>query len=248
MSKTVILQARMESSRLPGKVLKPINGKPMIEWQIARIQQSKAEKIILATSNDASDDDLATVVRKLGIEVYRGSLQDVHSRFMAILEKEQPRFFIRLTGDCPLVMPNLIDKMMSKFEIEKFDYFSNINPPTYPDGLDIEIISTEKFFEFSRKDLSNEEKEHVTIGLRRRSGMKRHGNFENRIDLSRMRWTVDYPEDFLFVERVFNFFEGRELYFNMDEILEAIRNGRIKDNLVPHNFRNISLMNGGKVE
>lgn len=243
----VILQARTSSSRLPGKVLKIINGKSMIEWQILRIQQSMAKKIVLATSVDESDNDLVEKVRALGIEVFRGSLTDVHSRYLEIIKIFKPENFIRLTGDCPLVMPNLIDEMISEFRMKKFGYFSNINPPSFPDGLDVEIISTELFLEFSLNELSKEEKEHVTLGLRRQPAFSRHGNFESRKNLSNLRWTVDYPEDFIFVENVFKFFEGREVHFNIDDILHAVELGKIRDNQVSHNFRNISLMDGGKI-
>ena len=244
MSKIAILQARMGSSRLPGKVLKSINGKPMIEWQISRIQKSKVGKIILATSDDASDDELVRAVRSLGVEVYRGSQTDVHSRFIRILEMEQPEYFIRLTGDCPVVMPDLINDMISEFEFHQFDYLSNVNPPTYPDGLDIEIVSTQKFLEFSSLELTDEEREHVTLCLRQRSDSIKFGNFLSKQDFSKMRWTVDYEEDLKFISNIFRFFEGRETQFSMSDIIDAISEGKVPDNSIPHNFRNISLRKG----
>lgn len=220
----------------------------MIEWQILRIQQSLAKEIVLATSVDESDDELVERVKALGVEVFRGSLNDVHSRFLEILRIFKPDNFLRITGDCPLVMSKLIDEMISLFEFENFDYLSNINPPTFPDGLDLEIVSTQTFLDLPPEELTKEEKEHVTIGLRRRPGLSKHGNFQNRKDLSNMRWTVDYLEDFIFVENVFKFFEGREVEFNMDDILRGLELGSIKDNLVPHTFRNISLIKGEDVE
>ena len=220
----------------------------MIEWQISRIQQSLAKEIVLATSVDESDDELVERVKALGVEVFRGSLNDVHSRFLEILRIFKPENFLRITGDCPLVMPDLIDEMISSFEFENFDYLSNINPPTFPDGLDLEIVSTQTLLDLPPEELTKEEKEHVTLGLRRRPGLSRHGNIEHRKNLSNMRWTVDYLEDFIFVENVFKFFEGRETLFDIDDIIQAIDLGSIPDNLVSHNFRNISLKSGGEDE
>lgn len=188
-----------------------------------------------------SDDHLAKLVASLGIEVFRGSENDVHSRFIRILEKHMPLYFIRITGDCPLVMPNLIDKMIVKFENESLDYLSNANPPTYPDGLDIEIVSTEKFLEFSKTELSSREKEHVTLGLKERPGQFKLGNFSSSVDYSNYRWTVDYKEDLEFIQNVFKFFKGRETDFEMSDILNAIESGKIQDNQIPHTFRNIAL-------
>ncbi len=234
----------MGSSRLPGKVLKLINGRPMIEWQISRIQKSAVGKIILATSDDDADDELAKVVGDLGIEVFRGSLRDVHSRFVSILQEDTPQYFLRLTGDCPVTMPNLIDEMISSFESSHLDYLSNVNPPTFPDGLDIEIISSQSFLDFSKLNLTKEEKEHVTLGIHLRPKDFKIGNFVNKQDLSKMRWTVDYEEDFNFISKIFEYFRGREAEFTIDDIVQALDSGKVPDNVVSHEFRNISIKDG----
>lgn len=235
----------MSSSRLPGKVLRQINGRPMIEWQILRILKSNVEKIILATSNDHTDDELVKAVEDLGIFVFRGSLKDVHSRFVTILQEDLPDYFLRLTGDCPVVMPILINEMLSDFETGRFDYFSNINPPTFPDGLDIEIISRQSFLDFSKLDLTEDEREHVTLGMRQRPGDFKIGNFVNYQDLSKMRWTVDYEEDFNFISKIFEYFNGRETEFTIDDIVKAIDTGKVPDNVISHEFRNISIKEKG---
>jgi len=234
----------MSSSRLPGKVLRVVNGRPMIEWQILRIQKSTVEKIILATSDDESDDELANVVGDLGIQVFRGSLWDVHSRFLTILKEEMPNYFLRLTGDCPLIMPHLINEMISDFESSHLDYLSNVSPPTFPDGLDIEIISSKSFLEFSTLNLTEEEKEHVSLGMRQRPGDFQIGNFVNNRDLSKMRWTVDYEADFNFVSKIFEYFKGREVEFTIHDIVQALYSGKIPDNEISHEFRNISIKGG----
>lgn len=248
MRNLVILQARTSSSRLPGKVLRTINGKPMIEWQIRRIRQSSAEQIILATSFEREDDRLCEVVRELDIDVFRGSLSDVHSRFERIIENFNPPYFIRLTGDCPLVMPDLLDQMINHFETHNYDYLSNTQPPTYPDGLDIEIISSRAFLDYSKLELSAEDKEHVTLGITKRPDLFNCSNYFSKKDLSTMRWTVDYEEDFNFVSDVYSFFQGEEIEFTIDDILEAINSGKITENLKTHLFRNITLAKGIKSE
>lgn len=248
MKNLVILQARMGSSRLPGKVLRKINGRPMIEWQIRRIQKSGVEKIVLATSDDEIDDELSIVVGKLGIEVFRGSPTDVHSRFVRILEAHNPDYFIRLTGDCPVVMPDLINRMVTEFELWKLDYLSNTNPPSFPDGLDIEVISTKPFLEFSKCDLTDEEKEHVTIFMRKSSNQLKSKNFESKKDYSRKRWTVDYEEDFNFIKNIFHYFAGSETIITMNDILQAIDSKSVPDNLISYKYRNIALEKGIEFE
>lgn len=248
LKKLVILQARMGSSRLPGKVLMEINGRPMIEWQIKRILRSSVKEVILATSSDGDDDELCDAVSALGIQVFRGSLNDVHSRFASIVESLHPSYFVRLTGDCPLFMPDVLDAMLVKFESRKIDYLSNVNPPSFPDGLDIEIVSSRAFRQFSKLDLSLAEKEHVTLGLRSRPEIFLSENFTNELDLSQKRWTVDYREDFIFVRDIFEFFKGRETEFTLSDILQAIESGKVKENVIPHTFRNQSLTQGVQSE
>ena len=169
---------------------------------------------------------------------------DVRSRFLTILQESRPGSFIRLTGDCPAVMPDLLNSMMHEFELNKFDYLSNTNPPTYPDGLDIEIISTRSFLEFSKLNLTSEVREHVTLGMCKRIEEFKIGNYMNSRDLSKMRWTVDYEEDFNFISRIFEYFIGREKDFTIDDILKALESGKVKGNEISHELRNISLKNG----
>ena len=164
----VILQARMSSSRLPGKVLKEVNGMPILYWHIQRIKQAKkVDKIIVATSTDKSDDKLVDFLLKNKIPFYRGSLTNVFSRYLEIAREIQPKVIVRLTADCPLFMPNLLDEMLEKFEYLECDYYSNIDPPSFPDGLDIEIMKTETLVVLSKFDLNIQELEHVTLEIGR---------------------------------------------------------------------------------
>ena len=242
MKTLAILQARMSSQRLPGKVIQRINNKPMIFWQVKRILNSRAvDELIVATSSDISDDLLVDFLENEGILVFRGSLDDVHSRFLTIITSK-PQFdaVVRLTGDCPLVMPQLIDECVREFRSINCDYLSNSNPPTYPDGLDIEVFKTEAFLRMSELTLTEFEKEHVTPKFRLDCEQFRCVNHLNKIDQSSMRWTVDYPQDFVFVSRIFEEFRGREEVFTMDEVIELLDKYPDLDTQLPGNLRNFS--------
>ena len=137
-----IVQARVGSIRLPMKVLKEINGKSLIEILFYRLSQSKIiDKIILATSENIENDLLVNLVGKLGYEVFRGNETDVLDRYYHAAKEHQFETVVRITGDCPIIDPRLVDKIISIYEEGNTDYVSNTNPPTYPDGLDIEVFS-----------------------------------------------------------------------------------------------------------
>ena len=179
----VILQARMSSNRLPGKVMKEINGMPMIYWQIQRILRSKAvDDLIVATSTDVTDDVLAGYLKGISVKVFRGNLNDVLSRYLEASLAYPHGALIRLTGDCPLVMPDLIDQMVKEFYSLDADYLSNTLKPTYPDGLDIEIIKKGVLNRLVAFSLNQREKEHVTFGIYTRPEIFKCINYENLRD------------------------------------------------------------------
>lgn len=242
MEDLIILQARTDSTRLPGKALLEINGRPMIEWQIKRLRKCSIKNLVLVTTTQSSDDKLSKVAKNLGVDVIRGSIHDVHSRFVTAITRYRPSRFVRITGDCPLVMPDLIDDMLKEFKLRNCDYMSNTNPPTFPDGLDVEVVSSSAFFRFSRLKLSELEKEHVTIGMYKRPETFQIENYQNQDDLSQNRWTVDYIEDFLHVCEIFGCFKGSETEFRTADILNQIYLGKILSNPKASLYRNISVM------
>ena len=214
-----VLQARMSSSRLPGKVMMEINQYPMIYWQIGRILKAKTvDNLIVAISVDPSDDVLANFLEGLPVTVYRGSLDNVFSRFFEVASKFEYDALIRLTGDCPLVMPELIDKMVKEFYLKDVDYLSNTIEPTFPDGLDIEIIKRGTLERLETYALGPKELEHVTYGIYTRPEEFKIINFRSEINQSGARWTVDYQEDLDFVRVIFNQFYGRESKFTLEEV------------------------------
>ncbi len=238
-----ILQARMSSRRLPGKVLREINGRPMIYWQLQRIYRAKnVDKVIVATSTDTTDDPLVDFLNSEEVLYVRGSLDNVKERFDNVITQFPTESFIRLTGDCPLVMPSLIDDLVDAFHEAEVDYLSNTLKPTFPDGLDIEVVKTEAFRKLDNASLSKAEIEHVTYGLYSRTGQFTTQNFVNSQDLSNLRWTVDYQEDLEFVRDVFSYFTGREDSFNFIELLDYLGNNRELKSSIDANRRNESLI------
>jgi spore coat polysaccharide biosynthesis protein SpsF len=219
----VILQARMSSMRLPGKVMMQVGNKPMIMRQIDRIKQSRlVDNIVVATSIDSSDDELVEYLIQQGIDTFRGSLEDVFSRYLEIVSETTPDSVIRLTADCPLVMPELIDEMVTKFLEIKVDCLSNTIRPTFPDGLDIEIFTPQAMMRLANFDLTKAEKEHVTAGFYSRPNEFSVFNFESAEDLSNERWTVDYLEDLTFVRKVYEKFIGAESKFDLRDMLTLL--------------------------
>jgi len=241
--KLAILQARMSSTRLPGKVLREINGMPMIHWQLSRISKARTvSKVVVATSTDVSDDPLVEFLSSEKLSFVRGPLNNVKKRFDLALTEFPSQSFIRLTGDCPLVMPDLIDDLVETFDEADVDYLSNTINPTYPDGLDIEVVASKAFNQLGIDGLSRAEMEHVTYGLYSRVGQFRVQNFANSEDMSHLRWTVDYEEDLDFVRQVFVHFKGRETSFTYFELLNYLEKNPELKSRIEGNRRNESLI------
>jgi spore coat polysaccharide biosynthesis protein SpsF (cytidylyltransferase family) len=219
-----ILQARMSSTRLPGKVMKLINGRPMIYWQIQRIKKSKlVDKLVLAISEDISDDALADYFDTINQVYVRGSLNDVVDRFIKVKSIYKSEAIVRLTGDCPLVMPEIIDKVISEFYRHDVDYVSNILTLTFPDGLDVEIFKSGVLDRLQNLNLSMSEKEHVTLGIINRQDKFTTKNYFNDRNISSYRWTVDTQKDFDFVSKVFAHFELNEVNFSQKELEKFVQ-------------------------
>ena len=213
----------MASKRFPGKIMKEINGMPMIFWQIMRLENSMClNKIIVATTEDPSDDNLCNFLKEHNFSFYRGSVKDVHSRYIDILEFENPDICVRLTADSPLFMSEILDKMLSLHISSGADYTTNNLPPSFPDGLDIEIVNPDSLINLGCYKLADYEKEHVTVGLYSRENVFKIQNYSNRVNLSQCRWTVDYRGDFEFVSRIFEEFQGKESIFGFEDVLKVL--------------------------
>jgi glutamate-1-semialdehyde 2,1-aminomutase len=204
-----IVQARLGSTRFPNKVMRRIGGVPMIELLLGRLAKAKRlNKIILATTDSAKDQPLADFVGGLGYEVFRGSEMDVLDRYYQAARPHRPSTVVRITGDCPLLDPELVDDVIAAYLAQSVDYMSNTRPPTYPDGLDVEVFSFDSLEQASAKAARPVEREHVTPYMCE-SGLYQIGNVEHSEDLSPERWTVDEEVDFDVVSAVFGHFHPR---------------------------------------
>jgi spore coat polysaccharide biosynthesis protein SpsF len=198
----VVVQARMSSARLPGKVLAPLAGAPAIVRMMERVQRvTRASHRLVATSHDVSDDRLAAACRERGIPCARGDLDDVLGRIMAAVPPECD-VIVRLTGDCPLVDPALVDRHIERFDDEHpaAEYVSNAVERTYPDGLDVEVMSRTILAEADRRATARFDREHVTPWIQRHA---RAVAITQTVDLSALRWVLDTPADYACLSEIY---------------------------------------------
>ena len=209
MKTVAIVQARMGSSRLPGKVMRSVGGRPMIDLILARLSLARSvDRIVLATSTGVENDPLAAHVRGLDFAVCRGSEDDVLDRYYQAARAHAADVVVRITGDCPFVDPELVDEIVADFHDSGFDYASNVAPPTYPDGLDVEVFSFAALERAWREAADKHDREHVTPYLRG-SDRFRTSNFALSEDYSTERWTVDEAPDLAVVEAIVGYFHPR---------------------------------------
>lgn len=199
-----IIQARMSSQRLPGKVLALVQGKPMVLRQIERLRRAqRIDQLVVATSVNTEDDPVAALCESEGIVCSRGSLENVLDRFFQAAVTFEPDAVVRLTADCPLADPELIDDLIGFFKAGDYDYASNTLEPTWPDGLDAEVMTMAALMAAHDEATEAFEHEHVTPFLYRHPERFRLGSFKQVGDQSALRWTVDLPEDLEFVKAVY---------------------------------------------
>ena len=232
-----IVQARMGSSRLPEKVLKTIINKPMIEILLTRLSQSRElNEIVVATSEYPQNDELQSIVEFLDYRCTRGSEKNVLNRFYEEAKTTNPDIVVRITGDCPLVDPSLVDRCIQSYKDLKVDYFLNTNPASYPDGIDIEVISFASIERVNNEAILDYDREHVTpYVLNSESFLK--SLMQHSEDLSSLRRTVDEHEDLAVVSKVFEHFSPN-IHFNWKQVLELqkqnpelfLENQHIKNN------------------
>jgi spore coat polysaccharide biosynthesis protein SpsF len=214
-----ILQVRSMSSRLRGKAMLPLSGRPLIEREIERVRRARRfDRLIIATSNDPSDDELAMVCGSIGIECFRGSLADVLDRFYCAAIHFKATAIVRLTGDCPLIDPEVVDHVIESFVAAAVDYASNTIQPTYPDGLDVEVMTLESLTTAWREAEALSEREHVTSFIWSRPNRFRLLNVSQDIDLSAMRWTVDSLADYEFVRCIYDRLYSSNPQFTTEDV------------------------------
>src|SRR5208282_162032 len=217
-----IIQARMGSSRLSGKSLAAIEKRPMLWHVIQRVKRATlVDRVVVATSIAAADDAIETMCRENDIPCYRGSEHDVLDRFYGAARAEKASQVVRITADCPLIDPEVIDRVVRRFQLGDLDYASNAMVRSYPDGLDTEIFSFSALERAWHEASKTSEREHVTSYLR--SEKFRTANVENDSSYlyQHYRWTVDEPSDLEFIRAVYRAFRGQES-FGMRDVLQLI--------------------------
>lgn len=200
MKTAAIVQARMGSSRLPGKVLQQLGGRPMLEQVIRRLQRSTGiDQLVIATSVDGRDDPIEVLCRDLGVDVWRGSENDVLDRYLGAALNYEAEMIVRVTADCPLIDPSVVDSAIREAfaGYQSYDYVSNIISRTYPRGLDVEVFPIDVLKRLHRLAQSVPAREHVTYFLlQERPDLFSRFSLENDIPLGvDLRWTVDEPAD-----------------------------------------------------
>ena len=219
---TCIIQARTRSERLPNKVLKEIENLPMICHIINRVKKAKnIDQIILATSNTDTEKILLEIAKKFKIIGFAGDEKDVLDRFYnaAIIYAANP--IVRITGDCPLVDPILLDKKVEIYQANDYDYMSNTIERTFPDGLDIEIFSSEVLKISNKEAKWLSEREHVTPYILKNQNDFRIYNYKNKQNLSNLRWCVDEEDDLIMIRKIFQEMRPNQ-FFSTDDALKII--------------------------
>jgi spore coat polysaccharide biosynthesis protein SpsF len=200
---TALIQARTSSKRLPGKVVKKILNNEVFIIVYKRVLKSKLiNRAVILTSTSKSDDKIVSLCKNKKIPFFRGNLKNVIKRFYLASKKLKLKDVVRITADCPLIDPDIIDKVCKVYSKKKFDYVSNTIKPSYPDGLDVEIFNFYTLEETYKKNLSTQEKEHVTIGMHKNPKIIKK-NIKNKKNLSNYRFTLDTEKDYVQINNIF---------------------------------------------
>ena len=219
-----IVQARMTSTRLPGKVLRPIAGRPMLWYQLQRMRAARTlDRIVIATTTNATDDPVVAFCEQQGCDFFRGPEHDVLARYAAAATRFEAQRVVRLTSDCPLLPAGLIDQAVNRFAAQQpCDYLSNMLEPRYPYGMAVEVMHGEVLQQAAREAREPQEREHVTPFIYWRPDRFRLVSMKAPQDLSRHRWTVDTPEDFELVSLILEALYDARPDFGTDDVLALL--------------------------
>ncbi len=232
-----IIQARFDSQRFPGKVLKKINNKTILEILIRRLSQSKyISKIIVACSKNNNDKTIIDICKKLKINYFIGSENNVLERYYKAAIKYKAKNIVRITGDCPLIDPKIVDEVIINFFEKEVDYASNVNPPTYPDGLDVEVFKFSALQYAFFKARSALEREHVTSFILNKKNFKKF-NLRYYKNVSFLRLTLDEKEDFYLLKKIIINFKNN-IHFDLKNILDFLNKNKKIISINSHIKRN----------
>jgi len=216
----------MSSTRLPGKVLLPVLGKPLLAYQIERLRQVKeADEIVILTTTNKADDQIVTFCEAQNVLFFRGDEEDVLARYYHAALERRPDAIVRITSDCPLIDPEIVDQVIRAFRYAKppVDYISNTLQLTFPRGLDVEIFSFKALQEAFLKAREAYEREHVTVYLYRHPKQFKLQNISSPIPLAHHRWTVDTLEDFQLIKLILEALYQTQPYFRLQEVIALLQ-------------------------
>lgn len=217
-----IVQARMTSTRLPGKVLKEVLHKPLLSYQLERLRRVRnVDEIIIATTVNETDQPIVDWCQRESVPVYRGSEEDVLSRYYEAAAHYQADAVVRITSDCPLIDPHVVERIVRFYldHEQEIDYVSNTLERSYPRGMDTEVFSFQVLKQAYREGLMPADREHVTPYIYRNPEKFRLASLTSEQDLSFHRWTVDTPEDFELVRRLLETLYPQNPEFTMSDAL-----------------------------
>lgn len=218
----IIVQARIGSSRLPGKVVKTVLGRPLLEYQLKRLKRTVlAEQVIVATTVEERDDPIIDVCSQTNTAVFRGSEDDVLRRYLEAAKEYHLDIIVRITADCPLIDPEVVDQGVAKFLQlwPEIDYVSNCHPRTFPRGMDTEIFSFAALEKTDQLAKKSAEREHVTLYMYDEPGRFRIENFSYSQDYSSIRLTVDTEEDFVLIKKIIESLYPKKSDFTLEDVL-----------------------------
>ncbi len=216
-----ILQARMSSTRLPGKIMMIIKNRPIIDYVVTQLQFSKnIEKIVIATTDNQVDDLLIDYATKKSISIFRGSEKDVLDRYYKCAKKYNFSIIVRITSDNPLIDPEIIDQVITKFKSKNIDFISNEHPPTLPQGFAVEVFSFNALENSWKNAKKNSEREHVSPYMYNNPDLFKLYNMNFNTDLNHIRCTLDRENDFLFLEKLISSVEKQPIL--LKDILEFV--------------------------
>lgn len=224
MTADAIVQARIGSTRLPGKVLMDLRGKPVLARVVERLARARTiGRIIIAIPKTAADDKLADLCERSGWLYFRGAEQDVLDRYYQAAKHFGSSWIVRVTSDCPLIDPSIVDEVVGEFckHLPDVDYAANIVPPrTFPRGLDTEVMTFSALARAWKEATDPTHREHVTLYLLRHPEKFRLQAVRNRVDRSNLRWTLDTPEDYALIRRIYESFDHD--HFSWEDVLNVL--------------------------
>ncbi len=219
----VIIQARMGASRLPNKVLMPLAGKPVLEHVIRRCQHAQlVDRVIVATTKDPKDLAVVNLVNVLGVGVYRGSVNDVLDRYYQTARLFESKHIIRITADCPMIDPDVIDRVVGEYFESSADYASNGLGETYPDGEDVEVFTFDALSRAWHEAKMSSEREHVTPYLYKNDILKKV-YIRHDVNWGHCRWTLDEPQDYQKLSAIFDALYQKNAIFHMNDIMRFLQ-------------------------